>query len=205
MAEKLYKKLPGVLQTTAIKNFFESTVEQLFSPANVEVINGFLGKQDSNQFNVNGSFLRESTANRHHYSLTPAVNTLNQETGESENFIFYDELVDKLKVYGVDTKDHNRLFSTNYTSFLPPIDIDKFVNYQEYFWSNNDLRAITVAGSLENPIDIDTDIIGKKSFTSANNVTLKNGMVVAFSGEFVIPSNRSGIDYAVVVIIKFFE
>ena len=197
MADKLYKKLPGVLQTTAIKNFFDSTVEQLFSPANVEVINGFLGKQDSNQFNVNGSFLRESTANRHHYSLTPAVNTLNLETGESENFIFYDELVDKLKVYGVDTKDHNRLFSTNYTSFLPPIDIDKFVNYQEYFWSNNDLRAITVAGSLENPIDIDTDIIGKKSFTSANNVTLKNGMVVSFSGEFVIPSNRSGIDYYV--------
>jgi len=195
MADKLYNKLPNVLQTTAVKNFFDSTVEQLFSPANVEVINGFIGKQDSDQFNVLGSFLRETSANRHHYSLTPAVNTLNLETGESENFVFYDEVVDKLKVYGVDTKDHNRIFSTNYTSFLPPIDIDKFINYQEYFWSNNDLRAITVTGSLSNPIDIDTDIIGKKSFTSANNVTFKNGMVVNFSGEFVIPSNRSGIDY----------
>ena len=39
MAEKLFKKLPDVLQTSAVKNFFDSTVEQLFSPANVEVIN----------------------------------------------------------------------------------------------------------------------------------------------------------------------
>ena len=197
MADKLYKKLPEVLQTTAVKNFFDSTVEQLFSPANVETINGFIGKQDSDQHNVLGTFIRESTATRHHYSLTPAINTINANTGLSENFIFYDELVDNLKVNGVSTSNHNRLFSTNYSSFLPPIDIDKFINYQEYFWSNNDLRAITVSGSLTSPIDIDTDIIGKKSFVSANNVTLKNGMVINFSGEFVIPSNRSGIDYYV--------
>ena len=197
MADKLYKKLPEVLQTTAVKNFFDSTVEQLFSPANVETINGFIGKQDSEQHNVLGSFIRESTATRHHYGLTPAINTTNANTGLSENFIFYDELVDKLKVNGVNTSNHNRLFSTNYASFLPPVDIDKFINYQEYFWSNNDLRAITVTGSLSKPIDIDTDIIGKKSYISANNVTLKNGMVINFSGEYVIPANRSGIDYYV--------
>ena len=127
MADKLYKKLPEVLQTTAIKNFFDSTVEQLFSPANVETINGYIGKQDSEQHNVSGSFLRESTATRHHYSLTPAINTINSNTGLSENFIFYDELVDKLKINGVNTSNHNRLFSTNYTSFLPPIDVDKDV------------------------------------------------------------------------------
>jgi hypothetical protein len=40
MADKLYKKLPGVLQTNAVKNFFESTVEQLYSESNVEVIKG---------------------------------------------------------------------------------------------------------------------------------------------------------------------
>ena len=50
MADKLYKKLPGILQTDATKNFFESTVEQLFSKANVEVINGYVGVQKSEDF-----------------------------------------------------------------------------------------------------------------------------------------------------------
>ena len=37
---KIYKQLPEVLQTEANKNFFETTVEQLFSASNVEIISG---------------------------------------------------------------------------------------------------------------------------------------------------------------------
>ena len=40
--KKIYQKLPAILQTTAIKNFFESTVEQLFSKSNVESIQGYI-------------------------------------------------------------------------------------------------------------------------------------------------------------------
>ena len=56
---KIYKQLPEILQTEANKNFFETTVEQLFSVSNVEVISGFLGKQISSDFNSNGSYIRE--------------------------------------------------------------------------------------------------------------------------------------------------
>ena len=174
MAEKLFKKLPDVLQTSAVKNFFDSTVEQLFSPANVEVINGYIGTQKSEDYNVQGAYIRESTANRLHYSLSPALNTINPISGESQNFTFYDELVDTLKVSGVNTENHNKILSTDYQTFLPPIDIDKFVNYQEYYWSNNDLDAILVSGTLESPIDIDSDVVGKKNFTSPNNISLKS-------------------------------
>ena len=194
---KIYKQLPEVLQTEANKNFFETTVEQLFSASNIEVITGFLGKQDSANHNSDGSYIREATATRHHYSLSPAVNNLNTTTGTSENFIFYDELVDTLSISGVNTKNHNRLFATEYQSFLPPIDIDKFVNYQEYYWSNNDLPSITINGTLTNPIDIDTEVLGKKNFTSPNGITFKNGMVVTFGGQYVIPENKTNKDFYV--------
>ena len=197
MADKLYKKLPGVLQTGAIKNFFESTVEQLFSQANVEVINGYIGKQPSQDFDVKGVYLREETATRHHYGLSPAVNTLNANTNTSENIIFYDEFLDTLKVSGASTKDHNRLFNTNFSSFLPPIDIDKFINYQEYYWSFDGLPATIVSGTLENPIDIDRDILGKKSYTAPNGVTLKSGMRVIFEGAYVIPDTKISSEYFV--------
>ena len=107
---KIYKKLPGVLQTTAIKNFFESTVEQLFSKANSEIINGFVGERSSENHKSGAAFLQEETATRQFYSLSPVVNTINVATGDSENLIFFDELLDTLKTYGVDTKNQNKIF-----------------------------------------------------------------------------------------------
>ena len=197
MADKLYKKLPEILHTDATKNFFESTVEQLFSPANIEVINGFVGLQKSEDSDISLDFLRESTATRQHYALSPAINTLNANTNATENLIFYDEFLDTLKISGVDTSDHNRLFSTNYSTFLPPIDVDKFINYQQYYWSFDQLPAVIISGTLENPIDIDVDIIGKKTFTSANGVELKSGMRIIFQGGFVIPDTKITKEYFV--------
>ena len=50
MADKQYRKLPANQQTTAVKNFFESTVEQLFSKANIEEVSGFIGRKEFEQF-----------------------------------------------------------------------------------------------------------------------------------------------------------
>ena len=124
---KIYKKLPGVLQTTAIKNFFESTVEQLFSKANSEIINGFVGERSAENHKSGAAFLQEETATRQFYSLSPVVNTINVATGDSENLIFFDELLDTLKTYGVDTKNQNKIFGENYYSYLPPINTDKIL------------------------------------------------------------------------------
>ena len=133
MANKIYKKLPVVLQTTAIKNFFDSTVEQLFSKANVEVVTGYIGSKTNADLGV-GGYITEPNSDKSHYALSPVVNTINYTTKESEDFIFFDELIDILSTYGVDTSNQNKIFGSKFYSFVPPIDIDKFVNYQEYYW-----------------------------------------------------------------------
>ena len=284
MADKIYTQLPNVHQTSAIKNFFESTVEQLYSKANVVNISGFVGSKSSEDHNVNGAFISEPTVERSYYSLAPTVNTVNLTTGESENFLFYDELISIFNTFGIDTKNHNKFFNSNFQTFLPPVDIDKFVNYQEYFWdptvqanissisqanpcivttstshgfvtgtkvsisdvsgmteinnssffvrvltdtsvelyTDNDLRLtansqgysaftsggsiehkggpdiITITGSASNPIDIDNDILGKASYTEPNSSTkFVNGQVIKFSGDYVIPQNKTDIEYIV--------
>ena len=110
MADKIYKKLPGVLQTTAIKNFFESTVEQLFSKANVDNVQGYIGSPTSSDVGASSKFLSEPTATKRSYALSPVINTINVSSGDSENMMFYDELIDTLRVYGVDTKNQNKIF-----------------------------------------------------------------------------------------------
>ena len=195
--KKLYKKLPGVLHTTAIKNFFENTVEQLFSKANVETIQGYIGSPSSDDVGTSGSFLREPTVTRRFYGLTPTVNTINTTTGDSENLVFYDELIDTLATYGVDPKDHNKIFSENYATFVPPVDPDKLINYAEYYWSPTAPTPIKVTGTLATPIDIDRDVIGKSSFTPPGGKTFRSGMVIEFTGEYVIPQTKVGIKYIV--------
>ena len=195
--KKLYKKLPAVQQTTAIKNFFESTVEQLFSKANAESVQGFIGSRDSSDTNLSGQYLSEPTNTKRFYALSPTVNTINQDTGESENLIFYDELIDTLATYGIDVKDHNKLFSEQFATFLPPIDPDKLLNYSEYYWFPRGPSTIKVEGTAEYPIDIDLDVIGKTQFTPFNGKTFRNGMVVQFSGDYVIPQSKTLDEYIV--------
>ena len=197
MADKIYKKLPGVLQTTAIKNFFESTVEQLFSKANVDNVQGYIGSPTSSDVGASSKFLSEPTATKRSYALSPVINTINISSGDSENMMFYDELIDTLRVYGVDTKNQNKIFSEGYATYTPPIDADKLLNYQEYYWVTSGPTPIAVTGTLTNPIDIDTDIIGKANYTPNGGKKFRNGMLVEFSGTFVIPQNKVSRKYIV--------
>jgi len=197
MSDKIYKKLPGVMQTTAIKNFFESTVEQLFSKANVETVQGFIGSKTSGDSGVKGTYIPEPTVTRRFYSVSPVVNNINPQTGTSENILFYDEFIESLSTYGVNVKNHNRLFGESYSTFMPPIDVDKLVNYQEYYWYPAGPSTIEISGTLDTPIDISRDIVGRIDYTSPNNKKFRNGMIIKFVGQYVIPSAQVGIEYII--------
>ena len=134
MANKIYTQLPVINQTTAIKNFFESTVEQLFAQANSEIITGFIGEKTSEDHNVDISFLQEPSIDRAFYSLSPVVTTINLTSGDSENFIFFDEYINTLRIYGANTINQNKIFSSDFQTFLPPVNTDKLINFQEYYW-----------------------------------------------------------------------
>ena len=142
-------------------------------------------------------YIAEPNNDKARYALSPVVNTINYTTKESEDFIFFDELIDILSTYGVDTSNQNKIFGANFNSFVPPIEIDKFVNYQEYYWFPDGPTVIPVAGTLENPIDIDRDIVGKKYYTPVGGKPFRSGMVIRFTGQYVIPSSELEIDYIV--------
>lgn len=188
MADKKYTKLPVVHQTPVIKNFFDTTVEQLFSKANVETMSAYVGKRDEDLLNARDTYVLQPTADRDKFSLEPAVSSIDQTTGRSTNIMFYEDYINVLKSYGVNTLNQNSVFDTEAYTFLPPINIDKFINYQEYFWSPNGPTPVIVTGTDTNPINIEKDIIGKKSFTTPSGIELKTGMVVTFSGNYVIPN-----------------
>jgi hypothetical protein len=201
--KKIVNQLPVVLQTKAVKNFFEATVEQLYSEANTTPLAGFIGKKTGEDYGLSGAFLKEDNADRRQYNLSPAVNNINPITGDSENLVFYDEFIDTLGVYGVNTSNHNRIFGSKFRVFMPPIEIDKFINYQEYYWSLDGPSVSTITATADLPINIEKDVLGQKSYTY-KTLTLRNGMVLVFSdNNNTIPVgtttslNKAGVEYIV--------
>lgn len=91
MADKKYTQLPGVHQTPVIKNFFDTTVEQLFSKANINQVSAYIGKKDIDLFAETDTYVLQPTADRDKFSLEPAVNTIDQLTGKSTNIVFYED------------------------------------------------------------------------------------------------------------------
>ena len=197
MADKKYTKLPGVHQTPVIKNFFETTVEQLFSKSKIDSISGYVGRKDVNLYEFKDTYITQPTSDREKFSLEPVVNSLEPITGASTNRVFWSDFVNILKSYGVDTSNQNPVFDSTFYSFLPPISIDKFLNYQEYFWSPQGPTAILIQGADEQFINVDKDIIGKKTYTSPSGVVFKNGMVISFVGDYVIPQTRINARYVI--------
>ena len=198
MNNKYFDLLPIQHQTSVNKNFFESTVEQLFAKANIEQISGYVGRKVPGvDNNTNTVFVEQPAPNREFYNLEPTVTTINKSTGKADNFTFYEDFIFNHRTNGGLIGNHDRVFKTEQYNFAPPIDLDKFVNYQNYYWYAPGPEPIQVLGNASVLITID-NLVGLKHFTSPNNVIFKSGMVVQFSGSYVQGTNyKVGQSYIV--------
>ena len=194
MVKKFVNKLPTILQTDTQKEFFSATVDQLFSPAEVEQAQGFIGRRTSDVFKPReDNYLQEPTKLRAAYQLEPiayAVNTALEDTNE----VFYEDFLNYLEYKGGDTSNHDRLFADTFYSFAPPIDVDKYLNYQNYLWleDGGPIIFIQYAGALggaEFDNIIQNQIIGQEQFNTSENADLRprgldlsSGMRVRFEG-----------------------
>ena len=75
--------------------------------------------------------------------------------------------------------------------------MDKFINYENYYWYDNGPIKIEITTPVSAPIVVTTDIIGQSSFHSWNNIQFTNGMKVEFSGPNITPSSYLGKEFIV--------
>lgn len=176
--ERYSKRLPGYLQTDPNKKFLSATIDQLLSERQSEKLDGFVGRRVGGCYDPNDDFyINELTRSRLNYHLEPIALSKNPDTLENSNEVFYEDFLNSLKFYGSNITNHDRLFASDYYSFAPPIDMDKFLNYHNYFWVKdfNDLPIIDILGYTE--AQIDTNIIGQTSF---NTDDLGVGLVATY-------------------------
>jgi hypothetical protein len=153
MANKKIKSvnlLPEIFKSDKNKKFLSSTLDQLIQPADLERIDGYVGSKITPTYNPESDiYLQETNKLRKDYSLEPAMVVYNT-TSEIQKVVALDDLTNEISVYGGINNNLDRLYGPQYYSYDPQIDLDKFVNYQEYYWLVTGPDTVEITGTPRN-------------------------------------------------------
>jgi len=126
--------LPGCNQTADLTAFFGATVDALFQPGISDSINGYIGHQISGADPTTDFYLAEPDQTRAFYQLEPGMVSLNSTSNTIRNALTYPDFISYLDDTGAIVSNQQRLFDTALYSWAPPINIDAWMNYRQYYW-----------------------------------------------------------------------
>ena len=137
--------LPEVFQTPSNAEFLAATLDQLVNPPATQQIQGFVGSKLGYGINANDKYVTEPTIERVNYQLTPGVVFTKPNESIAQDFISYPGIVNALSMQGAITDDNNRLFQSQFYSWDSFCDLDKLINYNQYYWLPEGPPAVTIA------------------------------------------------------------
>jgi hypothetical protein len=160
--------LPEIFQTPVNTQFLNATLDQLIQEPAYKQTQGFIGRKVGPGVNANDNYVIEPTKVRDDYQLEPGVVSLNPINLKIDDVITYPGILDALSTQGGIVDQADRLFESEYYTWDPFVDFDKFNNYAQYYWLPDGPDLVTIA-----PTAISTE----QTFT----VTRANG-AYTFSG-----------------------
>jgi hypothetical protein len=165
--------LPEIFQTSTNKQFLAATLDQLVQEPAFTKIQGFVGRSVGPGVNPNDEYIKETTDIRSNYQLEPGVVLKKYNTSNVKDVITYPGITDAIGIAGGLTDNSDRLYTSDYYTWDPFVDLDKFSNFSQYYW--------LPAG----PDSVDV-YAGQLPMTDTFDVTRENG-VYTFGG---LPGNN---------------
>lgn len=121
--------LPARYRDKTIDSLLKNLFNRHLSKADTIPLFGYVG--DQLQLQPGEVQITEADLERQINQLTPFI--YSEHATEKKMASWYD-LVQKLVTLGGDYQTINQWLSTKSYNFVPPIDLDKFCNFQEYYW-----------------------------------------------------------------------
>ncbi|ASV44155.1 hypothetical protein PBI_SCTP2_140 [Salicola phage SCTP-2] len=170
--------LPRQFRTNKIRNFMDSTTETLFTSKNSEDVPFYIGRTPGGLFQPFKDYYSEEDRKiREDYQLEQTLVIKDVDSGEIKSATFYEDLLNNLESKGSYVSDHNRIFNSKSYSYAPPIDMDMFINFNNYYWYPEGIMAFHVNAQPE-------DIIGKTQYQAT--ITESNQYIMLSSGHHII-------------------
>jgi hypothetical protein len=140
--------LPEIFQTPVNKQFLSATLDQLIQNPQYTQTQGFIGRRVGPGVNANDSYVIEPTKTRTDYQLEPGVVQIDPaDSHKVVDAITYPGINDALQLQGGLTDNANRLYTSDYYTWDPFVDLDKFVNYAQYYWLPSGPLAVDVSAT----------------------------------------------------------
>ena len=140
--------LPEVFQTPTNAQFLGATLDQIVDQPNTMRIEGYVGSKFGYGINAKDKYVIEPTKTRTNYQLDPAVIFTKTDTSTAIDFISYPGMVDAVQLNGGITNNNDRLFNSQFYSWDPFADLDKIINFNQYYWLPTGAPAVTVATDI---------------------------------------------------------
>jgi len=140
--------LPEIFQTPTNSQFLSATLDRLVSNPSTTRVQGYVGSRFGSGINALDYYVTEPTKVRSEYQLDPSVVFTKTEETVANDFITYPGIVDSLEQQGAITNNNDRLFTSQIYSWDSFTNLDKLVNYYEYYWLPTGAPAVTVAPGI---------------------------------------------------------
>ena len=163
MARKTVDLLPEIFRTETNKKFLAATLDQLTQEPAVKKTYGWVGNRVGPGVNPADNYVVEPTATRTNYQLDPGVIFYKTETKRAIDAITYPGMIDALALEGANTQLEDRLFESEYYSWDPFCDLDKLVNYSQYYWLPAGPDSVNV-GVIQYPTEYSWDVMRVDTF-----------------------------------------
>ena len=168
--------LPNIFQTDINSQFLGASLDQLVNPPNNTKIQGFIGRKFGYGVNPTDAYVIEPTKQRTDYQLEPGVVFTKPSESVAQDFITYPGILDALTVEGATTAANNHdLFEADFYSWDSFINLDKNVNFEQYYWLANGPELVTVSQGV---------ILQNNNYVVTDEATTYS----------IVPINESGIN-----------
>jgi hypothetical protein len=137
--------LPEIFKTTTNSQFLNATLDQIVDQPNTKRIEGYIGSRFGYGVNAKNYYVTEPTKVRTDYQLDPGVTFLKKDTSTAQDFISYPGIIDGLELEGGVVGDNNRLFTSQFYSWDSFTNLDKIINFNQYYWIPDGPEAVTVS------------------------------------------------------------
>jgi hypothetical protein len=177
--------LPEIFKTTVNEQFLSATLDQLVNQPNTARVQGYIGRTFGYGVSSGDSYVVEPTKTRKDYQLEPGVIFTKTDTDKAKDFLTYPGLIDGLKKQGSITNNHNRLFASQYYTWDSFADLDKLINYNQYYWLPTGPEAVRVSSVstvyLQEDFTVTSDLT-TYTFTSIGSTKKLNPIIRLIRG-----------------------
>ena len=122
----LFELLPERHQNDLNKAVMENLYNRFLTKDEGSRVIGHIGKTGDDT-----GLIQERTPHRQAFQLQPLSYV---KTGSIESITSWHDLVSYCEAAGFDTNKINEWISSKKYNWFPPVDLDKLINYQNYYW-----------------------------------------------------------------------